>query len=262
MSGDSYKEKGNEEFKKGNYEKAIEQYTFACECDPKNHIYYTNRANCYAQMKRWDKSLRDAEKAVSLKSDWEKGWYRKGLALTNLGKHQEAMEAFDQCVRLAPSNDDFKKAADTAKKELYKGLSDAEILKLDGNALTKAGDFPGAIKKYTAALEKTKDDDSTKKLRCDLYNNRAHCWVQLYEPTKIRADCDEVIKLDDDNMKARLRRAAALESLEKWKAALEDYEYVARKEPNSKAAVEGVARIKDALKSLSESESKSSKKKA
>lgn len=51
---------------------AIEFYTYATEMDPKNHIYMTNRALCYASMKKWDKSLRDADKAVALKSDWEK----------------------------------------------------------------------------------------------------------------------------------------------------------------------------------------------
>jgi tetratricopeptide (TPR) repeat protein len=72
MSAESMKEKGNEEFKKGNYEKAIEFYTYATEMDPKNHTFFTNRSLCYAQMKKWDKSLRDAEKSVQLKGDWEK----------------------------------------------------------------------------------------------------------------------------------------------------------------------------------------------
>lgn len=51
---------------------AIEFYTYATEMDPKNHIYMTNRALCYASMKKWDKSLRDADKAIALKPDWEK----------------------------------------------------------------------------------------------------------------------------------------------------------------------------------------------
>ena len=32
----------------------------------------TNRSLCYASMKNWAKSLRDADKAIALKSDWEK----------------------------------------------------------------------------------------------------------------------------------------------------------------------------------------------
>jgi tetratricopeptide (TPR) repeat protein len=72
MSAESYKEKGNEYFKKGDYEKAIENYTYACEIDPKNHLYYTNRSLCYASMKRWDKSLRDADKSIALNPNWVK----------------------------------------------------------------------------------------------------------------------------------------------------------------------------------------------
>lgn len=82
MSAESYKDKGNQYFKEKNYEKAIENYTYATEIDPKNHVYYTNRALCYASMQRWDKSLRDAEKSISLNKDWTKGWYRKGRSST------------------------------------------------------------------------------------------------------------------------------------------------------------------------------------
>lgn len=53
MSAESYKDKGNEYFKKKEYDKAIENYTYACEIDPKNHVYYTNRSLCYANMGRW-----------------------------------------------------------------------------------------------------------------------------------------------------------------------------------------------------------------
>jgi len=250
MSAESYKEKGNEEFKKGNYEKAIEYYTYACEIDPKNHIYYTNRSNCQAQLKKWDKSLKDAEKAIACKSDWEKGYYRKGLALFNLGRFQEAMDAYEQAIRLQPSNDDFKKQFDLAKKELYKGLSEAEVLKLDGNALAKAGKFDEAIKMYTKAIEKCGSDEKDTKAKSDLYANRAHCWVQLYEPTKVRADCDEAIKINPEHFKARIRRAQALESLEKYKAALDDFEYVARRDPGFTVAVQGITRCRTACKKL------------
>jgi len=87
MSAEGYKEKGNEEFKKGNYEKAIEFYTYATEMDPKNHIYMTNRSLCYASMQKWDKSLRDADKAVFLKADWEKVHKSSNTIIKRLHTH-------------------------------------------------------------------------------------------------------------------------------------------------------------------------------
>ena len=65
-------QQGNEFYKAGKYQEAIEQYTFAIECDPKNHVFWTNRATAYAALQKWDRVLRDAEKAISLNPSWGK----------------------------------------------------------------------------------------------------------------------------------------------------------------------------------------------
>jgi len=279
------KEKGNDEFKKGNYEKAIEFYTYATEMDPTNHVFYTNRAMCYAAMKKWDKSLRDAETSIKIKKDWEKGHYRRGVALQNLGRLQEAVSAFSECVKLAPANGDFQKAHDGAKAEMYKGLTPAEILKIEGNDLFKIGKIDQAIAKYTSALAKCPDEkeiaalsnvapvpaaaagvqnakapdadkvekspqEKWKNIRADIYANRAACYVQLYEPNKVKADCDAAVKLVPGHGKAMLRRGQALESLEKYKLALDDFEAVLKTDPECKMAVTAAVRLRKSLRSF------------
>jgi len=251
MSAESFKEKGNEFFKKGDYERAIENYTYATEMDPKNHIFMTNRSLCYASMKNWAKSLRDADKAIALKSDWEKGHYRRGVALSNLQRYEEAMQAFQKCMDLNPSSKDYEQQYNQAKKDLYKGLSESEIMKMEGNELFKRGKISEAIEKYTKALEKASgDDDKTKELKADIYANRAACNVQLYEPNKVRDDCNAALMLVPTHTKALLRRGQALESLEKYKLALADFEQVLRLEPNSNMALQAVTRIKRSMKQM------------
>lgn len=276
---ENMKEKGNEEFKKGNYEKAIEFYTYATEMDPTNHVFYTNRAMCYAAMKKWDKSLRDAETSIKYKKDWEKGHYRKGMALQNLGRLQDAVAAFTECVKLSPTSADFQKALDTCKKEMFKGMSEPEIMKLEGNELFKGGKIEAAIKKYSDALAKIPEvsdapaaksptaagsaagsaaaaapsaadakDEKNRVLKADILANRAACFVQLYEPTKVRADCDAALKLVPNHSKALLRRGQALESLEKYKLALEDFEAVLKTDPGSKMAVQAAVRLRNHLR--------------
>jgi len=93
----------------------------------------TNRSLCYASMKNWPKSLRDADKAIALKGDWEKGWYRRGVALSNMERYEDAMAAFQKCLDLNPSSKDYQTQYDQAKRDLYKGLSESEILKMEGN---------------------------------------------------------------------------------------------------------------------------------
>jgi len=210
MSADGYKEKGNEEYKKGNYEKAIEFYTYATEMDPKNHIYMTNRSMCYAAMKKWDKSLRDAEKSVQLNPKWEKGYYRQGVAYQNMGQHKEAVRAFKEAMQLAPKNDDFVKAYEAARKKLFKGMSESEVMKMEGNDLFKAGKIDDAIKKYTTALAKLSGtDDKSLQVKADIHANRAACYVQLYEPVKVKADCEEALKIYPTRQSAPTARAGA-----------------------------------------------------
>jgi len=281
MSGaDGYKEKGNAEYKNGNYEKAIEFYTYATEMDPKNRVYYTNRSMCYAAMKKWDKSLRDAQKSIECDKNWEKGFYRKGVALQALEQYKDAVEAFETALQINPKSDDFKKAFDAAKKLMYKGMPEWEILKVDGDEAFKTGKVDLSISKFTTAIDKAlkaekskdKDKDSSsdsssssdkdkekdekekekeaKRLAClaDLYASRAACYQQLYEPVKVRKDCDEALKINSEHIQALLKRGQALESLEKYKVALEDFELVVKLDATNKVATQACVRVRNSAR--------------
>jgi len=248
---EKYKEQGNDEFKKGNFDKAIEYYTYATEMDPRNHVFFTNRALCYEKMKKYDKALRDAEKSVALNKDWEKGHYRRGVSLRELGRFSEALDAFEICQNLAPKNDEYKKAYDEAKKLMYKGMSPAEIQKIEGNDFFKRGKINEAIDMYTKALAGARgDDEATKQLRADCYANRAACYVQLYEPTKVRDDCNAALLQVPNHFKALLRRGLALESLEKYNAAVDDFELALQQHPDDKMAVQALQRCKRAAQQM------------
>ena len=56
-TAEDYKNKGNQEFKEGNYEKAIEQYTLAISMDPQNCIYYSNRAGAFINSGDFDQGF-------------------------------------------------------------------------------------------------------------------------------------------------------------------------------------------------------------
>ena len=74
--------------------------------------------------------------------------------------------------------------------------------------------------------------------------------VQLYEPQKVRDDCNAALNLVPNHAKALLRRGQALESLEKYKDALADFEAVLRTDPNSNMALQAITRIKRSMKQM------------
>jgi len=243
---EKFKDKGNELFKQKKYAEAIEQYTFAVECDPNNHTYYTNRAACYATMGEWEKCLRDAERSIQKKSDWVKGWFRKGQALFELHRYQEAYEAYKMAYSF-DAKDDFKEKMLESEKMWKKDMSPAQLLKEEGNAFFKIGKIPDALVKYEAGIKALKPDEIS--LKAQLYNNVAHCQVQLYDPKKVIAACDEVLAIEPFNTKALLRRATAYESTEKIRAALNDFEKVILVDPASQLAQKGASRTRASLRS-------------
>jgi len=81
-----YKNKGNEAFKAQRYEEAIEYFTKAIECNPNDHVFYSNRSGSYLNSGNYEKALEDAETCVKMNPSWPRGYQRKGTALFYLDK--------------------------------------------------------------------------------------------------------------------------------------------------------------------------------
>lgn len=247
---EKYKNQGNDAFKKGDHAKAIEMYTYATELDPNNPVFYTNRSNAYYLMKNWEKSERDALKSIKCKQTWEKGHYRLGMALMAQDKYKEAMKAFQMSVELAPKNDTFVKAVAQAKAKMMKGMSAAAILKQQGNEEFKCGQIEKAEVTYGKAINACKSDEKDQAIKLDCYANRAAVYRQLYRPEECIADCSAALAIDPNHQKVLIRRAQAYESMEKYKAALVDFELCCRLNPNAAIAFQGANRLRTSMKKL------------
>ena len=102
---EEWKAKGNKFFSAGDFLPAIENFTKAIETDSSNHVYFSNRSACYASLKRFDEALSDAKKCVEINPSWAKGYSRLGGAYFGQGQHQEAVNAYEQGLKLDPSNE-------------------------------------------------------------------------------------------------------------------------------------------------------------
>mmetsp|Transcript_24767 Transcript_24767/g.42698 ORF Transcript_24767/g.42698 Transcript_24767/m.42698 type:complete len:571 (+) Transcript_24767:91-1803(+) len=146
------KKKGNEAFAAKDYEPAIKYFSEAIEHDPSNHVLYSNRSAAYASLEQYDKALEDAEKTVSLKPDWGKGYSRKGLALHRLGKFEEAIKCYEDGLKHDPNNEQLKQ-----------GLNDASDAAMSGSP------FPGNKNPFAApdALSRLMQNPKTAKYASD-----------------------------------------------------------------------------------------------
>ena len=92
-SFDELKRKGNELFKQGQFELALEFYSKALEISPSNHIALSNRSLTFYKLERYDSALEEADKCIQANKSWAKGYIRKATALNALGRYKEAKEA-------------------------------------------------------------------------------------------------------------------------------------------------------------------------
>jgi translocation protein SEC72 len=125
-----FKENGNTQYQKKNYDEAIKLYSRAVDLAFTRPVWessmrtredlsicLSNRAAAYMAVDDWINAYVDAVAVVQLKNHWSKGHFRKGRALMGLKRFDEAVEAFKLGLTYDPEN-----------KELQKCLTEAEAL--------------------------------------------------------------------------------------------------------------------------------------
>ncbi|AFZ80296.1 tetratricopeptide repeat domain containing protein [Theileria equi strain WA] len=115
---------GNESFKLGYLESAINYYTRAIELNPDNHEYYTNRALCYKRQQKWEMVESDVRQALNLEENSVKAHYLLGQALVHLGNTNEGLKKLKKAKCLSehykvPYSDEIDNEIMKVKKQLW-----------------------------------------------------------------------------------------------------------------------------------------------
>ena len=84
---------------KGDFEKAINEFSEAIKNDPSNAEYYTNRAMIYAQTKQIKQAIDDSSKAISLDSNNTIAYRTRGMAYASLDQNDEAIKDLDEAIK-------------------------------------------------------------------------------------------------------------------------------------------------------------------
>ena len=98
------KEKGNNFFKKGEYEEAIESYTKAMKLDATSAIYPANRALCYLKLSKYKEAEEDSTIAIKLDPKYSKAYFRRASARKSLKKYPHAIDDLNKLIELEPTN--------------------------------------------------------------------------------------------------------------------------------------------------------------
>ncbi|XP_012172630.1 uncharacterized protein LOC100646487 isoform X2 [Bombus terrestris] len=97
------KEKGNEAFRAGDYEEALEHYNTSIKMNS-NIITYNNRAMTYIKLQRYKDALNDCNVVLGTDHTNIKALLRRAISLEHLGKLPQALTDYEAALKLAPND--------------------------------------------------------------------------------------------------------------------------------------------------------------
>ncbi|XP_016101147.1 RNA polymerase II-associated protein 3 isoform X3 [Sinocyclocheilus grahami] len=260
------KQKGNECFRDGRYDSAIECYTRGMDSDPYSPVLPTNRAACFFRLNKFAVAESDCNLAIALDGKYVKAYIRRAEARTALNKHQDALEDYEMVLKLDPGSSEAQSELQKLQQVLgssgrteEKSESDAEPLqqlqeqeqqrkqeavvqKDRGNAYFKEGKYEAAVECYSRGMEA----DGTNAL---LPANRAMAYLKLHRFSDAEQDCSTALALDASYAKAFARRATARAARGRTREAKEDFEQVLKLEPGNRQALSEIEKLSAEMRS-------------
>src|SRR5208337_156142 len=152
--------KGIDYLKQEKYAEAITAFDEALKITPNDTILKNNKD---LALKKRDDQTRIKKSNASLALDWN----NNGLGYFKRAKYAEAINAFDQALRLSPNDTIILKNKDLALEQHRLKDSNALALGLNnsGNGYFKQGKYAEAINEYNQALRLTPNDETIKNNR-------------------------------------------------------------------------------------------------
>lgn len=118
VQADKLKQSGNALMSSKKYDEAIDAYTQAIALDPKNPVYFSNRAAAHTSKGDHLSAVGDAEQAISVDPKFVKAYHRLGHAQYSLSDFEAAASTFERGLKLEPTNVGLKSGLQNAQAKL------------------------------------------------------------------------------------------------------------------------------------------------
>jgi tetratricopeptide (TPR) repeat protein len=227
-----YLEKGEACYNKGEYDKAIAEYTSALKQNPKYIKAYIGRSDTYQKKGEADNAIADCNKAIKLAPNNSDAYLTRAEAYFRLKKdHTQAFWDFDKSISLDPK---YARAYNN-RAVAYSDVGDHERALQDINKAisldpkncatycSRAGIY-SSLKDFDKALE-----DLSAAIRLNpkfsiIYVNRGAIYGDRGEVDRAIADYCQAIRLNPNCIEAYFNRAINYSEKGNYKAAVADAE--------------------------------------
>lgn len=97
-----YNNRGHALENRGDYTRAVEDFTRAIKIDPRYADAYNNRGVAYGYLGDHEKAVRDYDRAIEINPDHANAYFNRGVDRGELGDSVQAVRDFDQAIRIDP----------------------------------------------------------------------------------------------------------------------------------------------------------------
>ena len=115
--------KGNEFYRKQQYDKASEAYQQALAKDPKNGVANFNTGNATFRQNKFDEALNAFDNTINNSSDknlQQQAYYNKGVTFSKQQQLEESIKAWKQALKMNPDDKVTRENLEKALRELKK----------------------------------------------------------------------------------------------------------------------------------------------
>ena len=115
--------KGNEFYRKQQFDKAVEAYQQALTKNPKSGIANFNAGNATYRQNKFDEALSSFDNTINNATDknlQQQAYYNKGVAFSKEQRLEESIEAWKQALKMNPADKQTRENLEKALRELKK----------------------------------------------------------------------------------------------------------------------------------------------
>ena len=223
---------------RGEYQQAIKRINKAIELNPRNAVFYNNRATTKSELGDSQGAIADLDMAIELNPQDPAPVLKRGNIKSFSGDHQGALADYSRLIELNPQDDMAYFSRGNAKKtlgDIQGAIADYNIAIESrpreamnyfsrGNAKYALGDLQGAIADYDKAIELGLKIESS-------YISRGNAKCALGDLQGAIADYDKAIELNPHYVDAYNNRGVAKRALGNEAGAKEDFARVNEIDP-------------------------------
>lgn len=249
----AHKAKGNDCYKKKDFDVALKHYDDAIGADPSDVTYRNNKCAVHFEKKDYDAVLSEGREAIKVgrehRADYaliHKIYVRIGKARQKQGDLEGALEEFKSAQvehqdkatnRLVKTLEmDLKKAKRDAYLDPAKALEEKE----KGNNKFREGKFSESVPFYEEAMKRDPKNPAYP-------NNLAAALTKLGNFAAAKQACEKALELDEKYIKAIAKKGDLEMLMKEYHKAIETYKKGLTIDPTNAACKSGLQRVNTAI---------------